>query len=171
VSEPGLSIAPIRPAEIPILLQLIRELAQFERLEHELQGTLESFQECLFGAHPAAGALLARVEGQPAGYALYFFTFCSFAGRQGLWLDDLYVRPQYRHRGVGRSLIQAVAGVGAQRNCARFEWIALNWNRNALEFYRSLGARVLDEWTLLRLDSAGLRNLATSPHPPAGAAS
>jgi len=102
---------------------------------------------------------VGRADGAIAGYALYYFTFCSFAARQGIWLDDLYVRPGFRHRGLGAALIQAVARIGAERNCGRFEWIALQWNRNALEFYRKLGAQTLEEWVLLRMDSEGLCRL------------
>ena len=156
------AINPVAPAEVPPLLQLIRELAQFERLENELEATVESLQASLFGTRPVAGALLARSGGELAGYALYFFTFSSFVGRAGLWLEDVYVRPPFRHQGLGRALIQAVARIGAERNCGRFEWTALSWNQDALEFYRNLGAQVMNEWVLLRLNSDGLRHLASA---------
>lgn len=156
----GFKITQITRAEVPELLKLIRELARFERLEHEMKATVASLRKALFGPQPVAGALLARCDGKAVGYAIYFSTFSSFIGRPGLWLEDLYVRPQFRQRGIGRRLIEAVAGVAAQRNCGRFEWTALNWNRNALEFYKRLGAKALDEWVLVRLDSRGLRRLA-----------
>ena len=155
-------IAPITPAEVPQLLRLIRELARFERLEHEVEATVTSLRKALFGSQPLAGALIARCDGKAVGYAIYFPTFCSFLGRSGLWLDDLYVRPQFRKRGIGRRLIEAVARVAAARNCGRFEWIALNWNQNALEFYRRLGAKAMDEWVLIRLDSRSLRRLVAT---------
>ncbi len=155
-------ISPITPAEVPELLKLIRELARFERLEHELKATAASLRKALFGPRPVAGALLAHCDGEKVGYAVYFTTFSSFVGRPGLWLEDLYVRPQFRRRGIGRSLIEAVARVAAERNCGRLEWTALNWNRNALDFYRRLGAKALDEWVLVRLDSRGLRRLAAT---------
>jgi GNAT superfamily N-acetyltransferase len=154
-------IAPVTPDEVPVLLELIRELARFEHLEHEVQATAESLKDSLFAPQPVAGALLARCDGQPAGYAIYFFTFSSFVGRAGLWLEDVYVRPEFRRRGLGRGLIEAAARIGAERNCGRFEWTALNWNERALEFYRRLGARKMDEWVLLRMDSEGLRRLAS----------
>ena len=154
------SIAPIMEDEIPALLEMIRELARFERLEHEVEATVEILRESLCGTRPAASALLARCGDKSAGYALYFFTFCSFAGRPGLWLDDLYVRPEFRKRGLGRALIQEVARIGAGRDCARMEWVALGWNEKALEFYRKIGARKLDDWVLLRLNSEGVRGLA-----------
>ena len=155
----NIAIAPIAPAEILTLLELIRELAQFEKLEHEVEATAESLHHAFFGCPPAAGALLARVDGTAAGYAIYFPTFSSFVGRAGIWLDDLYVRPQFRQRGLGRRLMEAVARIGAERDCGRFEWLALDWNARALEFYRVLGARTMDDWVLLRLNAAALRQL------------
>lgn len=154
------AITKITPARVPELLQLIRELAKFERLEKEVEATTGSLRKSFFAPQPAAGALLADCDGKLAGYAIYFFTFSSFVGRAGLWLDDLYVRPKFRHQGVGRSLIQEVARIGAEQNCGRFEWTALHWNRKALDFYLGLGARVMDEWVLLRLNASGLRRLA-----------
>jgi len=150
----NITLAPVTSAEIPVLLELIRELAKFEKLEHEFTATAESLHTAFFGPQPAAGALLARVDGEPAGYAIYFSTFSSFTGRAGLWLDDLYVLPQFRKRGLGRRLIEAVARLAAERGCGRFEWIALDWNERALEFYRSLGAQTLDDWVLLRVNPA-----------------
>lgn len=137
-------------ADIPVLLNLIRELAEFEHLTHEVEVTADSLRIALFGERPVAGALLARVDGDAAGYAVYYRTFSTFAGRPGIFLDDLYVRPVYRRRGLGRALLKAVAGVCAEPG-GRLEWMALRWNENALRFYRNLGANVLDEWALLRM--------------------
>jgi len=162
IADMNLAINPIQFEEVPALLELVRELARFERLEHEVQATVESLREWLFGPGAVAGALLARCNGELAGYALYFFTFSSFIGRPGLWLEDLYVRPAFRQRGIGGALIRAVARIGAERNCGRFEWIALNWNKNALEFYRKLGAQAMEEWVLLRMNAEGLRRVAAS---------
>jgi GNAT superfamily N-acetyltransferase len=153
------TIAPVTPAEVPILLELIRELARFEKLEHEVEATPELFNRALFGPQPAAGALLARCGGETAGYAIYYSTFSTFVGRAGIWLEDLYVRPQFRRRGLGRQLIEAVARIGVERDCGRFEWMALNWNVGALEFYRGLGAKVMDEWVLLRVNRGGLQKM------------
>ena len=157
------SIRQISVAELPALLELIRELARFERLEHEVEATIDSLHESIFGERPVAGALLAYSKGALAGYALYFFTFSSFTGRPGIWLDDLYVRPAFRHQGRGRALIEAVARIGAERGCRRFEWAALNWNTPAIDFYRKLGARVMDDWVMLRLNAEGLRQMASNP--------
>jgi len=148
------------PDDLPHLLDLIRELARFERLEHEMQATVESLHESLLGSHPVAGALLARLGKELAGYAMYFFTFSSFLGRRGLWLEDLYVRPTFRQQGLGRVLLVEVANIGARHNCGRFEWTALRWNQNALRFYANLGAKSLDEWVMLRMDGTGVRALA-----------
>ena len=155
-----ITIAPVTPAEVSVLLELIRELARFERLEDEVEASAGSLTDALFGPHPPAGALLARRGGKPAGYAIYYFTFSSFVGRAGIWLEDVYVRPSFRKRGLGRRLIEAVARIGADRNCGRFEWTALRWNKPALEFYRRLGAQVMQDWVLLRVRPAGLRRLA-----------
>jgi GNAT superfamily N-acetyltransferase len=155
-------ITAFTPADLTDLLELIRELARFEHLEQEVEATVESLTEAFFGSKTAAGGLLVRRGDELAGYAIYFFTFSSFVGRRGIWLEDLYVRPKFRQQGLGRRLIEAVARVGVERNCGRFEWTALNWNKNALEFYDRLGARVLDEWVLLRLNAEGLRKLGST---------
>jgi len=154
------NITKISPARVPELLTLIRELARFERLEHEVESTAALLRKSFFGKRPAAGALLADHRGEAIGYAIYFFTFSSFVGRPGIWLEDLYVRPGFRGRGLGKRLIETVARIGTKRNCGRFEWTALNWNQKALDFYGGLGARAMDEWVLLRLDACGLRRLA-----------
>jgi len=154
-----LSINQIIRDEVPNLLELIRELARFERMEEEVEATVETLTESLFGPKPVAGALIGRVKGELAGYAIYFFTFSSFIGRPGIWLDDLYVRPAFRRQGLGRAMIEGVARIGADRDCGRFEWTALNWNKNALDFYRNLGARTMDEWVLVRMNAEGLRRI------------
>jgi GNAT superfamily N-acetyltransferase len=154
------SIEQITRNEVTGLLELIRELARFEKLEHEVEATANSLSDSLFGPSPVAGALIGKVAGELAGYALYFFTFSSFIGRAGIWLEDLYVRPSFRRQGLGRAMIEAVARIGAERNCGRFEWTALNWNKNALDFYRKLGAQMMDEWILVRMNSEGLRRVA-----------
>jgi GNAT superfamily N-acetyltransferase len=154
------TIEPVTRGELPVLLELIRELARFEKLEHEVESTVPLLEKSFFGPNAAAGALLAKQDEAVAGYAIYFFTFSSFVGRKGIWLEDVYVRPDFRQQGLGRSLIEAVARVGVEHDCGRFEWTALNWNKTALDFYDKLGAKALDEWVLLRLNTAGLRALA-----------
>ena len=159
----SIAIAPITRAEVPELLELIRELAIYEKMEHEVEATADCLDGALFGSPSVAGALLARCDGKLAGYAIYFFTFSSFVGRAGIWLEDLYVRPQFRRRGIGRKLIEAVAQIGAERNCGRFEWTALNWNEHALDFYRKLGALKLDGWIIHRMNAAQLKTFAPRP--------
>jgi GNAT superfamily N-acetyltransferase len=153
-------ITPLTRAEIPELLELIRELARFEKLEDQVQATVGVLENSFFGPQPAAGALLARCDGKLAGYAIYFFTFSSFIGRAGIWLEDVYVRPEFRKQGLGVGLIQAVARVGVEKNCGRFEWTALDWNVKALDLYERLGAQKLDEWIMLRMNEEQLRGLS-----------
>ena len=155
-------ITPIKRAEVPELLELIRELARFEKLEHAVEATVGVLENSLFGPQPAAGALLARCDGKLAGYAIYFFTFSSFIGRAGIWLEDVYVRPDFRQQGLGRGLIEAVARVGVERNCGRYEWTALDWNETALNFYDKLGAQRMEEWIILRMNQEQLRALGSA---------
>lgn len=151
-----------RESDLPDILAMIRELAAFENLENELQVTAASLHEALFGSHPVASALMAFAAGSPVGYAIYYRTFSSFTGGSGLFLEDVFVRPAWRQKGLGRALLERVAQAGAALNCKRFEWSALRWNENALTFYDNLGARVLDDWVMLRMDQVGLRGLANN---------
>jgi GNAT superfamily N-acetyltransferase len=146
------TINPAVESDVPILLAMIRELAEFERLTHELEVSATSLRAALFGERSVAGALIARAEGDHAGYAIYYHSFSSFAGRVGTFLEDLYVRPKFRKSGIGRALLEAVARISIERGGGRFEWTALRWNENALQFYQKIGAKVLDEWALLRMD-------------------
>ena len=146
-----------------MLLTLIGELADFERLGHEVVVTEASLHEALFGPRPVAETLLARVDGEVAGFALYFRNFSTFLGRQGLYLEDLYVRPAFRGQGVGRELLLHLAGLAAARGCGRMEWSVLNWNRRAVRFYESLGARPVNDWTVYRLDRAALDSIQSVP--------
>lgn len=153
----------IRPAvekDLPDLLAMIRELAAFENLEDQLEVTAASLRDALFGKHPVAAALLAVEQGITVGYAVYFFTYSTFVGKPGIFLEDVYVRPDWRRRGLGRALLEAVARIGAARGCGRYEWIALRWNQNALRFYHDLGAREMDEWMVLRMNEHRLQTLA-----------
>jgi len=143
--------------DIPVLLTMIRELAAFEQLQHELAVTEASLCDALFGERPAASALLAHVDNEPAGYAVYYRTFSTFVGRPGVFLDDVYVRPAYRARGLGQALLERVARSGD--GFGRYEWIALRWNENALRFYRNLGATLLHDWVFVRMGGEPLRRL------------
>lgn len=149
-------------SDVPVLLAMIRELAEFEHHTHELEVTAGSLREALFGERPVAAALLAQMDGEPVGYAVYYHTFSTFVGRPGIFLDDIYVRPDYRKRGIGRALLEAVAQIGMELGGGRFEWITLRWNENAFRFYRSLGAKVMDEWSLLRMNRREVKNLVSA---------
>mgnify|MGYP002781453535 CR=1 FL=1 len=156
----SLRIEPATPADVPTILQLIRELAEFERLLHEVVASDVDVHEALFGARPVAEAVLGRVDGDVAGFALFFHNYSTFRGRPGLYLEDLYVRPQYRARGYGRALLTHLARLAVQRRCARMEWAVLDWNAGAIEFYESLGARPVDGWTVYRLTDEALLQAA-----------
>lgn len=146
------------PADVPLLLTFIRKMAEFEKLT--VTATEESLRDALFGAAPAARALLAFVDGKPIAYATYFFSFTSMMGRRALWLDDLFVDPAFRGRGIGRALMAYLAGIAVENQCARFEWIVLDWNREAIEFYQRLGADILPDWRICRMDEAHLPRVA-----------
>lgn len=158
---PGpLAIRPATPADVPVVLRLIRELAEYERLAHEVVGSEALLERHLFGDAPAAEAALAERDGAAVGFALWFTTFSTFLTRPGIWLEDLYVVPEQRRGGVGRALLAHVAQRAVERDCGRLEWSALDWNEPALAFYRGLGARTLDDWRTLRLAGPELRALA-----------
>jgi GNAT superfamily N-acetyltransferase len=144
------------PADIPTLLTLIGELAEFERLGHEVVVTEATLSEALFAERPVVETVVARVDGDVAGFALFFHNFSTFLGRPGLYLEDLYVRPTFRGQGVGRGLLVHVASLAGARGCGRMEWSVLNWNRRAVGFYESLGARPVNDWTVYRLDRVAL---------------
>jgi GNAT superfamily N-acetyltransferase len=155
----------IRPAtrdDVPLLLELIGALADYERLRDEVVFDAALLEQHLFGERPAAEAVLASAGGEAVGYALFFPTFSTFLGRPGLWLEDLFVLPARRRGGVGRALLLHVAELAVARGCGRLEWSALDWNEPALAFYRELGARCMPEWHLHRLDSAALAAVARS---------
>lgn len=146
-------------SDVAILLEMIRELAQYERLLDSVVATEESLRQSLFGDSPCAEAIVAEAGQAAVGFALYFTTFSTFVGKPGLWLEDLYVRPAFRGRGIGRALFQHVATVAMARDCGRLEWSVLDWNEPAIKFYRSLGAAPMSDWTTHRLDAAALRKI------------
>ncbi|GAA5003121.1 GNAT family N-acetyltransferase [Pseudoluteimonas lycopersici] len=158
------TLVTIRPAtddDVPLIAQLIRDLAEYERLADAAVATEGGLREQLFGEHPAAEVLIAEADGEPAGFALFFHTFSTFLGRRGLYLEDLFVRPAFRGLGLGRHLMAALARIAVQRDCGRFEWSVLDWNEPAIGFYRGLGAVGMDEWTVQRLEGDALRALAS----------
>lgn len=148
------------PDDVPALLGLIRELAEYEKLTHLLRATEVDIERELFDGHPMAEALVASIAGETVGFALFFHNLSTFLGRRGLWLEDLYVRPAFRRAGTGRALVLAVARIAAERGCGRFEWSVLDWNEPAIRFYRGLGAEILPDWRICRVTGPALRNLA-----------
>ena len=159
-AAPEFRIRPATPEDVPLVLALVRELAEYERLGHLVSATEDSLRESLFGAHPGAEVLLGFAGGTAAGFAVYFHNFSTFLGVRGLWLEDLYVRPALRRHGYGRALLLHVAGIARGRGCGRFEWAALDWNETAIRFYKSLGAVALDDWTVFRVTAPALAKLA-----------
>ena len=156
-----------RREDVGLVLEFIRELASYEGLLQEVVATEALLEEHLFGSRRAAEVLLAEVGGEPAAFALFFPNFSTFRGRPGLYLEDLYVRPQYRGHGLGLQLMRALAHLALQRGCARFEWWVLDWNAPAIAFYRSLGAVGMQDWTVQRLDGEALQKLAAAFDPAA----
>ena len=153
----------IRPAtqgDVAVILELVRALADYERLSHLVSATEDRVREALFGEHPGAEVVLA-VEGETAvGFAVFFHNFSTFLGRKGLWLEDLFVKPEHRRRGYGKALLLHLARIAHERGCGRFEWAALDWNTPAWEFYRALGAVPLEDWTMFRVTGEALEKLA-----------
>ena len=148
-------------ADIPLILRLIHGIAEYEQLAHEVVATEERLRASLFGPHPAAEAVIAYADTEPVGFAVYFPNFSTVLGQPGLYLEDLYVQPEWRKHGLGRRLMAHVANIAVERHCARMEWSVLDWNEPAIRFYRSLGARAMDEWTIYRLTGTDLQELAS----------
>jgi len=159
-TTPLLSIRPATVDDVPLIRQLVSELAEYERLADAAVATDHDLREQLFGAHPAAEVLIGEVDGEAAGFALFFHNFSTFLGKRGLYLEDLFVRPAFRGVGLGKHLMAALARIAVQRGCGRFEWSVLDWNAPAIGFYRTLGATGLDEWTVQRLEGDALHSLA-----------
>ena len=162
LTETGAEIRIERASEkdVPLILSFVKELAEYERSSHEVVATLENLRESLFGERRVAEGVVAYVGEEPAGMALFFHNFSTWTGLRGLYLEDLYVRPEMRGRGVGRALLAHLARLARERDCARFEWAVLNWNEPAIRFYRNLGALPMDEWTVYRLKGEALERLA-----------
>lgn len=153
----------IRPAtseDVPTILRFVRQLAAFEREPDAVEATEAMLAEALFGARPAAEAVIAEDAGEALGFALFFHNFSTWKGRRGLYLEDLYVTPAARGQGVGGALLRHLAGIAVQRDCARFEWAVLDWNADAIAVYRRMGAMGLEEWTVQRVEGEALRRMA-----------
>jgi GNAT superfamily N-acetyltransferase len=151
------------PDDVPVILSMIGELAAYERAPEAAQATEPQLKEALFGAQPAAFALIAEAGGAPVGFALWFRNFSTWTGTHGVYLEDLYVRPEARGGGHGKALLAALAKICVDRGYERFEWSVLDWNEPSIGFYRSIGAQPMDEWTVFRLTGEALHNLAAAP--------
>jgi GNAT superfamily N-acetyltransferase len=146
--------------DVPLILRLIKALADYERMADEVVATEETLRETLFGAHPSAEVVIGYAGDEPAGFALFFHNYSTFLGRPGLYLEDLFVEPKFRGRGYGRSLLTHLARIAVERKCGRFEWSVLDWNEPAIGFYRKLGAKQMDAWRIFRLTGEALDALA-----------
>lgn len=155
-----LSIREVKRQDTPLLLELIKGLAAYEKLAHEVVTDAEKLAENLFAANSTTHAVLAEQDGRPIGFALYFFNFSTFLGRHGLYLEDLFVKPEFRGGGAGKALLIRLAQIARERNCGRMEWSVLDWNQPAIDFYRKLGALPMNEWTVYRLTQEGIDRLA-----------
>jgi len=155
-----LSLKMATEQDVPIILSFIKALAEYERLADAVIATEEGLRQTLFGPRPYAECVIARWQGQPAGFALFFHNYSTFLGRPGIYLEDLFVKPELRGQGGGRALLQFLARLTQERKCGRLEWSVLDWNESAIGFYKSIGALPLDEWTIFRLKDEALSRLA-----------
>lgn len=165
-AENSIQIRAAEPRDVELIFTLIRELAEYERAPDQVKGNRELLAQALFGEHPAAEAIVAERAGVPLGFALFYVTFSTWECRPGLWLEDLFVPPAHRRSGVGQALLAALAAITVERGYTRLEWVALNWNQPALDFYEKLSATRLDEWVIHRLDGARLRAAASGARVP-----
>lgn len=157
-----LTVRAATPEDCPLINELILELAEYERLAHEVESTPALLQQSLFGDKSCAEAFIGEISGEPAGYAIFFTTFSTFTGRPGIYLEDIYVRSRWRNHGLGKAILKKVASTAVERGCARMEWSVLDWNQPAIDFYRRLGAQPLSEWIGQRLTGQSLIEVAAN---------
>ncbi len=150
-SPQGVEIRTASPDDVGLILSFIRELAEYEKLDHEVVASEQDLRETLFGDRTVAEVLIAEHESRPAGFALFFHNYSTFLGKPGIYLEDLFVRPEFRGKGIGRSLLEHLVRLGRERGCGRLEWWVLDWNEPAIRFYESLGAEAMSDWTVYRL--------------------
>ena len=156
----ALQIRPARAGDVPLILSLIRALGDFEKLSHEVVATEEGLRATLFSERPVADVLIAEWEGRGVGFALFFYSYSTFLAKPGIYLEDLFVIPEFRSKGIGKALLRKIAGIAEERGYGRVEWSCLDWNERALKFYRGLGAEPMSEWTVQRLTEPKFRRLA-----------
>ena len=159
-TEKNFSIRPAGPSDVAHIHGMIVELAVFEKLEHQVVATEAMLHEGLFGAHPACEAIVGEENGEVVTFALFFHNFSTFLSRKGLYLEDLYVKQAHRGKGYGRQMLVALAQLALERNCGRFEWSVLDWNENAINFYKGMGAQLLSDWRICRVTGPALTDLA-----------
>jgi GNAT superfamily N-acetyltransferase len=157
-----IQIQPASEADVPLMLHMFKALAEYERMSDELVATEPMIRESFFGPTPHAYAAIARVRGEAVGYAVWFFTYSTFLAKPGLYLEDVFVLPSWRGKGIGLALLRHLARIAVERGCGRFEWSVLNWNETAIRFYRSIGARPMDEWTVYRMTGDAIDRLANA---------
>ena len=155
-----LSIRPANEADVNLLAEFIRGIAEYEKLADEVVADEAILRESFFGSRPSAEALIAEWDGKPVAFAVFFENFSTFKGRSGLYLEDLYVKPEYRKKGIGKAILSHLAGIAVERGCPRFEWVVLDWNQNAIDFYENLGAKKMHEWQIFRISGDKLEELA-----------
>ena len=158
-----ITILQATPNDVPLILHFIGKLAEFEKLSHQMSATESLLHEHLFSPKPVAEVLIGKIGGNPAGFALYFATFSTFLGKPGIWLEDLFILPEFRRRGVGKALLRHVAALAVERKCGRLEWCVLDWNTPAVEFYKSIGAEAMVDWTIQRMTGDSLLQFAKKP--------
>jgi GNAT superfamily N-acetyltransferase len=161
-----LTIRPATPDDIPLIQQFIRELAEYERTPGAAVATAEDLRRDGWGAEPKFRCVIADWADKPAGFALFFYNYSTWQGRPGIYLEDVFVRPQFRGRGIGKALLVHVAQIAVQENCGRFQWQVLDWNTPSIEFYKSLGAKTMNEWLTMRVEGEALTRLAATKSRP-----
>lgn len=163
-----ISIRPATAADLPLVAELIRDLAEYEKLAHEVRFDETVMGEKLFGPRPYAEVVIGEIDGKAQGFALFFHNFSTFEGKPGIYLEDLFVKPEARGSGLGKALLSHLAALAVERDCARLEWSVLDWNEPAIGFYKSLGAKLMDEWTVMRVDGPALMELGLHSGAKAG---
>ena len=156
-----IKIVSAKKEKVSLVLLFIKELAEYEKLPNEVTATERLLKKTLFGKHSVAKVLIAYYENEPAGFAVYFFNFSTFVGKPGLYLEDVFVKPEFRGKGIGKAILIYLAGIAKKNDCGRFEWAVLDWNKSAINFYKSIGAKPMDEWTVYRLDSEAINVLVS----------
>ena len=157
---PGLFLRFAKIDDVPLILKFIMELAEYEKLAHEVITDETTLRNSLFNDHPIAEVIIAEYDKKPSGFCLFFHNFSTFIGKPGLYIEDLFVRPGYRSRGIGRAILTFMARLAIERKCSRLEWWVLDWNEPAIDFYKKIGAKAMDEWTVFRLTGEALTQLA-----------